>query len=134
MRILILLITFLGLAQAFANNECTPIDKDFLSYYGAPKETPLIGLSISVSGNKKDKIVCSSESCGSGGCECALYIPTDGCMKRVLEFRGGHKVLGEKKDGISSIEIRKKGDAIAPALKKIFIWDKDRRHYVENVE
>ena len=114
--------------------DCVDMDKDFLDYYGAPKESPLIGLAASVSGDKKDKIICLAESCGSGGCECALYSPVDSCMTRVLEFRGSHKVLGEKKDGMSAILVRKKGDPIAPALKKTFIWNRDRRRYVEDAK
>lgn len=126
-----LILLFLFSTSAFAA-ECIDMDKDFLDFYGAPKESPLIGLTASVSGEKKDKIICLAESCGSGGCECALYSPIKDCMTRVLEFRGSHKVLGEKKDGMAAIVIRKKGDPIAPALKKTYIWNKDRRRYVED--
>jgi len=39
--------------------------------------------------------------------------------------------LGEKADGMPLIEVIKKGDAIAPTSMKTFIWNKDRRKYVE---
>jgi len=125
---LILLLLFSSFAFA---KECPSIDEDFISYYGALKDGPILGLKASISGAKKDRILCSSESCGSGGCECALYVEVDNCLTRVLEFRGSHKVLGEKADGMPLIEVIKKGDAIAPTSMKTFIWNKDRRKYVE---
>lgn len=130
MKSLVLLITFMcSLAYA---KDCTPIDRDFHKYYGTTKDAPLIGIDASISASKADKLVCAMESCGSAGCECALYIKIDGCHTRVLEFRGSHKVLGEKKDGMSAIQVEKRGDAIAPATKKTYVWDKDRRRYVED--
>lgn len=130
MKSLVILITFMcSLAYAI---DCTPVDRDFYEYYGIPKDAPILGLDVNVRENDKDKIICSQESCGSGGCECALYVKIDGCHQRVLEYRGVYKVLGEKKDGMSAIQIHRRGDAIAPTYKKIFIWDKDRRRYVED--
>src|SRR5690606_29497799 len=105
--------------------DCKPIDRDFHEYYGTPKDSPLLGLDVNVSEADKHKIVCAQESCGSAGCECALYVKIDGYLERVLEYRGTYKVLGEKKDGMSAIQVRRKGDAIAPAYKKIYVWDKD---------
>lgn len=130
MKFLVLLITFIC-SFAYAK-DCVPIDRDFHQYYGSPKDAPLLGLDVKVRPDNKDKIVCSMESCGSAGCECALYVKIDGCHQRVLEFRGSHKVLGEKKNGMSAIQIHRRGDAIAPTYKRVFIWDKDRRRYVED--
>lgn len=128
MKGLILLLLFINFASA---KECPSIDGDFLSYYALDKGSPIIGLNSKISQDGKDKILCAKDSCGSGGCECALYVKVEGCHKRVLEFRGSHQVLGEVKDGMPSIEINKRGDAIAPALQKTFIWNKDRNKYVE---
>ncbi len=128
MKGLILLHLFISIAYA---KECPSIDGDFRDYYGLEKISPIIGVNSKISDTGADKILCAQESCGSGGCECALYVRVDDCHRRVLEFRGSHQVLGEVKDGMPAIEIKRRGDAIAPAVQKTYIWNKDRNKYVE---
>lgn len=129
-----LLFIFLLFSHHAYGSKCVPIDKDFLSYYEIPADSPLLGIKTKISGGDTDKIICSGDSCGSGGCECALYVELDGCLTRVLEFRGSHNVLGENKDGMPAIQVKKRGGAIARDSSKTYVWDKDRRRYVEDKE
>lgn len=118
---------------SFSNHakECPAVAQDYLEFYQLPKESILLGIPAKISGNDSDKLLCAQDSCGSRGCECALYVEVDGCPKRVLEFYGRHKVLGEKQEGMPHIEVERPGDALVKKNIKTYIWDKERSQYVE---
>lgn len=109
--------------------ECIPEAKDFITFYELEKDAPILGLTVSVSAKDADKLLCSSESCGSGGCECALYVPINKCLTRVLDFRGSHKVLDTKTKGMPDIQVSKRGDAIAPNRVTIYKWNEGPKRY-----
>ncbi len=128
MRSLLIIAVFLTSAHA---KECPAIAQDYLEHFELPKESVLLAIPANISGKNSDKLLCAQDSCGSRGCECALYVEVDGCPKRVLEFYGQHKVLGEQQEGMPNIVIKRRGDALVGTSSKTYIWNKEGRRYVE---
>lgn len=123
MKYLILIAIFCTNALA---RDCAPIDRDYRQYFELPNDSAILGVPVSID---DAKLLCAKDSCGTRGCECALYIRVDDCPKRVLEFQGKHKILETKTQGMPDIEIERRGDAIVPKKVQIFHWNKTKEHY-----
>ena len=65
------------------HSKCTDPVKDYSEYFGSLEDAKILKTSTNVK-SKDDFTLTSMDSCGSRGCEYALYVKDGKCFKRVF--------------------------------------------------
>lgn len=108
-----LMIFAFGAHAASSASSCVKPDLDYRAYYSTEAQVPLLKQEVMIDGRKdaeKAWFITDRRSCGSEGCEYAVYARTGppGCFTRVAEFQGEFQILGTPEKGRRMIEVRAK--------------------------
>jgi hypothetical protein len=132
MPLVLLLIALV--ASAHADPSCPVHDpaEDYAKVYSAPAKGSRLQLQkIDLDGDGKPELLVAEESsCGSGGCEYALYQQAgEKCFRRIAEFIGHFQALEARHNGFARLLITQKIEGKPLELQEIFLFDPARGSY-----
>jgi hypothetical protein len=102
--------------------ECSDPLQNYLSYYGLSTESKILKTDVSLSDESAFSLA-AMESCGSRGCEYALYSQVHGCATRVFDFTGTFRVLKKSSNGLKDIEVSNHDTYLSKKIVKQYCYN-----------